>query len=177
MKIAMIVAMTAERVIGYGNALPWKLPRDMKHFVEVTRGKTVIMGRKCFDSIGRPLPNRHNIVLTRDKNFKAEGCVVVHSTHEALEEAFRHDKEQAEANPTACSRFEPEVMIIGGEEIYKLFLPLTNKLYVTRIEASIVGDTFFPALGVNDWLLQSSVPHMKDEDNEFTMHFQELVRR
>ena len=135
MIISLIAAMGKNRVIGKDNSLPWKLPEDMKRFKEITSGKPVIMGRKTFESIGRPLPNRLNIIITRDKNYKAEGCIVVHSINEALK--------AAEGNS--------EVMIIGGEQIFREFLPMANRMYLTLIDEDFEGDAYFPEYNKNEW--------------------------
>ena len=128
MIISLVAAMGKNRVIGKDNSLPWKLPEDMKRFKELTSGKTVVMGRTTFESIGKPLPNRINIIITRDKNYKAEGCIVVNSVDEALKYAKDAD----------------EVMIIGGAQIYQQFLPIANKMYLTLIDEDFEGDAYFP---------------------------------
>jgi len=134
MRIAMIWAMANNGVIGRQNKLPWHLPNDLEYFKRLTSGKTVIMGRKTYESIGRPLPNRINIVITRAKDFHAEGIKVVNSLPAALELA---------AAETLISGAE-EVMVIGGAEIYKLCLPLAERLYVTLVHADVDGDARFP---------------------------------
>jgi dihydrofolate reductase len=134
MRIAMIWAMASNGVIGRQNKLPWHLPNDLKYFKRLTSGKTVIMGRKTYESIGRPLPNRINIVITRAEDFHAEGIKVVNSLPAALELA---------AAETLISGAE-EVIVIGGAEIYKLCLPLAERLYVTLVHADVDGDARFP---------------------------------
>jgi len=134
MRIAMIWAMANNGVIGRQNKLPWHLPNDLKYFKRLTSGKTVIMGRKTYESIGRPLPNRINIVITRAKDFHAEGIKVVNSLPAALELA---------AAETLIASAE-EVIVIGGAEIYKLCLPLAERLYVTLVHADVDGDARFP---------------------------------
>ena len=134
MRIAMIWAMANNGVIGRQNKLPWHLPNDLKYFKRLTSGKTVIMGRKTYESIGRPLPNRINIVITRANDFHAEGIKVVNSLPAALELA---------AAETLISGAE-EVIVIGGAEIYKLCLPLAERLYVTLVHADVDGDARFP---------------------------------
>ena len=130
----MIWAMANNGVIGRQNKLPWHLPNDLKYFKRLTSGKTVIMGRKTYESIGRPLPNRINIVITRAKDFHAEGIKVVNSLPAALELA---------AAETLIAGAE-EVIVIGGAEIYKLCLPLAERLYVTLVHADVDGDARFP---------------------------------
>ena len=134
MRISMIWAMANNGVIGRQNKLPWHLPNDLKYFKRLTSGKTVIMGRKTYESIGRPLPNRINIVITRAKDFHAEGIKVVNSLPAALELA---------AAETLIAGAE-EVIVIGGAEIYKLCLPLAERLYVTLVHADVDGDARFP---------------------------------
>jgi dihydrofolate reductase len=127
MKISLVVAMGKNRVIGLEGALPWHLSADLKRFRQITMGKPIIMGRKTHESIGRPLPGRKNIVLTGDPNYRAEGCVVVHSPAEALREAEGD-----------------EAMVIGGSAVYREFLPKADRLYLTLIHREFPGDTFFP---------------------------------
>jgi dihydrofolate reductase len=128
--ISMIAALSQNNVIGRDNHLPWRIPEDMKHFREITRGHVVIMGRKTFQSMKKPLPERTNIVVTRDLNFVATGCLVVHSVEEAIDEASKSETS--------------EIFIIGGAEIYKAALTYTNRLYLTIIHQDFEGDTFFP---------------------------------
>lgn len=130
--ISLIVAMGNNRVIGKNNQLLWNIPEDMEHFKKTTTGKTVIMGRKTYESIGKPLPKRKNVVLTRDKNFVAPGCIVIHTLLEALK----------------ISETSQETFVIGGEEIYKLFLPFAYKLYITKVDVTLDGDAFFPEFEV-----------------------------
>ena len=131
--IKIIAAMSKNRVIGDSNSLIWSLPNDLKRFKQLTTGQTVIMGRKTYESIGRPLPNRRNIIITRDENYEAIGCEIVNSLEEALllsgEDCF----------------------IIGGGEIYKQSLPIADKVYLTLIQEDFQGDTSFPELG-DDWV-------------------------
>ncbi|MBI1936099.1 dihydrofolate reductase [Candidatus Woesearchaeota archaeon] len=134
MTISLIAAMDRNRVIGNENKLLWKIPNDMKRFRQLTAGKTVIMGRKTFESIGRPLPNRTNIIITRDKNYKADGCIVVYSVGEALKKS---DSE--------------EIMVIGGAQIYVQLLPTANKMYLTFIDAEFEGDAYFPEFDKKEW--------------------------
>ena len=135
MIISLIAAIGKNNVIGFDNKLPWKLSGDLKRFKEITLNKPVIMGRKTFESIGKPLPNRINIIITRDKTYKADGCVVVHSVEESLKAAAENE----------------EVMVIGGEQTYKEFLPMANKMYLTLIEKDFEGDSYFPDYNKNDW--------------------------
>ena len=127
--ISLIVAMTDERVIGKNNALPWHLSEDLKRFKQITMGHPIVMGRKTFQSIGRPLPGRQNIVITRDKNFHADGVTVVHDLCEAF---------------ASATQDQSEIFVIGGAEIFAAALPLADRLYLTRIHKKIDGDVFFP---------------------------------
>src|SRR5690625_391350 len=145
-RIAMIVAMTDDHVIGRDNKMPWHLPADLAHFRRLTTGKPIIMGRKTYESIGRPLPQRHNIVVTRNRDFQAEGITVVPDLTAALDKAGD----------------VPEIMIIGGAEIYTTLLPQADRLYVTYIHADIAGDTRFPQIDAQEWREQSREDHPPD---------------
>jgi len=141
MKIALIVAASQNNVIGLDNQLPWHLPEDLQYFKSVTMGKPILMGRKTYDSIGRPLPGRTNIVLTRDVDWMADGLQVVNDLDSAIA-----------ASKKACSASgSDELMIIGGEQIYRKFLPVASKLYLTKVEAEIEGDAYFPAIDPTQW--------------------------
>jgi len=128
--ISIICALAENRTIGKESTLLWKIPEDMQRFRQITAGHPIIMGRKTYESIGQPLPNRTNIIITRDETYKATGCIVVNSFDEALEQA-----KKVEHN---------EIFIIGGGEIYRQAMPITDKLYLTIIKGSFEGDTFFP---------------------------------
>ena len=135
MKISIIVAASTNNVIGKDGGLPWRLPEDLKRFKEITMGKPMIMGRATWESIGRALPGRQNIVMTRQSDFVATGCDVVATIQEAL----------------AIAGDAAEVMIIGGGNLYQQFLPQTDRIYFTRILSSIEGDTYFPELNDCEW--------------------------
>lgn len=139
--VAMIAAMARNRVIGINNQLPWYLPNDLRFFKAVTMGKPIIMGRKTFQSIGKPLPGRTNIIITRDPDYRADGVVVVHSVDQAIEKA------------TSVAELDgaSEVMVIGGAEIYQAVLPRADRLYLTRVEADVDGDAWFPGLVWSQW--------------------------
>ena len=141
MKIALIVAASQNNVIGLDNQLPWHLPEDLQYFKAVTMGKPILMGRKTYDSIGRPLPGRTNIVLTRDANWSAEGVVVVNDL----------DSATAASEKACAAAGADELMIIGGEQIYRKFLPVADKLYLTKVEAVVEGDAYFPAIDSDEW--------------------------
>lgn len=153
--ISLIVAASSNNVIGVQGELPWKISDDLKRFKALTLGKPIIMGRLTWESLGRPLPGRQNIVITRSSDFVADGCDVVSSPARALQLAGDVD----------------EVMIIGGGQIYELFLPKAGRIYLTRVNADIEGDTFFPELDSNAWEITESVSHSAGERNEFDFEF------
>jgi dihydrofolate reductase len=146
--LSMIVAVSENGVIGKNNDLLWHLPDDLKHFKRTTRGHHVIMGRKTFESQGsRPLPKRTNIIITRSPHYHAEGCIVVHSLEEAL----------------AQVKDDEEPFIIGGEKIYRMAFPRVNRIYLTRVHATLEGDTYFPEPDMNEWREVDRYYHEKDE--------------
>lgn len=160
MIVSLIAARSRNGVIGRNNDLPWRLPDDMKYFMTTTRGHHAIMGRKNYDSLPdsyRPLPNRINIVVTRQKNFLAPGCTVVHSIYDAL--------------AVARSNNEPEAFVIGGAEIYSLALPAADRLYLTEIDADIEGDTYFPFFDKAAWREISRRHHDADARHAFAFDF------
>lgn len=159
-RISQVVAMAENRVIGRDNALPWHLPADLAHFKRVTLGKPIIMGRKAHEAIGRPLPGRHNIVMTRNRAYRAEGCTVVHSVEEAV----------AAAGPVE------EIAVIGGEEIYRQFLPWTDLIHLTIVHAAIEGDTWFPNIDEAGWRTVESQERPADDRNRYRMTFLLLQR-
>lgn len=161
MRISIIVATSANNVIGADGGLPWHLPEDLRRFREVTMGKPMIMGRATWDSIGRALPGRRSIVLTRQADFLAEGARVVGSVDEALAAAGDVD----------------EVMVIGGGEIYREFLPRTDRIYLTRLEADIQGDTRFPELDMEQWLVAGAEEYPAGGEREFGFTIEVLDRR
>lgn len=160
MIISLIVAMDQNRVIGLNNQTPWRLPADLKYFKKTTMGKPIIMGRKTYESIGRPLPGRKNIIVTRNRHFKAEGCIVVHSIEDALSAAG-----------------EGEVMVIGGAQLYEQLLPVADRLYVTLLETQFEGDTYFPEIDDEDWLEISREENKPSADIPFQYSFIVLERR
>ena len=159
--ISLVVAMARNRVIGRDNGLPWRLSEDLKRFKATTLGKPVLMGRKTFESIGKPLPGRRNIVLTRDRAWHAEGVDVVRSVEEAL----------------LLVQDAPELAVIGGAEIYRIILPIAHRIYLTRVEADVVGDTLFPVLDVTEWDEVQIGAHPADERNQYPATFTVLNRR
>jgi dihydrofolate reductase len=135
--LAIVVAMNADRVIGVGGDLPWRIREDLRHFKRVTMGHAIIMGRKTWDSIGRPLPGRQNIVVTRNTALKIEGVDVVHSLEAAI------DLARASGDAEPC--------VIGGATLYSLALPLATRLHLTEVDRQVDGDTFFPRFGREEW--------------------------
>ena len=156
--------MSSNRVIGRDGDLPWNLPRDMKYFMNTTRGHHVIMGRNNFASMDyKPLKNRTNIVLTRDPFFITSSAIVMHSIEEALHFALKAGEEEA--------------FIIGGGDIYKQSLPFLEKIYLTEVITELPGDTYFPELDPNEWKVVSSEYFEPDDRNEFPMRFDVMLRK
>ena len=160
MTISAVVAIAENYAIGKNNQLLWYLPNDLKQFKQITSGHTVIMGRKTYKSVGKPLPNRRNIVITR-QNVEIPGCVVVNSVEAAL---------------GLCTG-EREVFIIGGAEIYKLALPLTNRIYLTIVHRSFEADAFFPPISMREWIETEREDFEADEKNNRPYSFITLNRR
>ena len=163
MKISMIAAMAHDRVIGKDNQMPWHLPADLAHFKRVTLGKPVLMGRKTFESIGRPLPGRRNLVISRNPGYQAEGIEVVGSVEAALAQL-------------AGSAVE-ELMVIGGGHLYAEMLPSADCLYLTRIDLAVEGDTRFPAFDDGQWQRVDCESHPADEKNPHPYSFEAWLRR
>lgn len=160
MIISSIAAVSKNFVIGKDNDLPWNLPDDMKFFMQTTKGHHCIMGRKNYDSIPekfRPLPNRTNIVVTRQKAFKAPGCIVVNSIERGID--------------IARNNGEIEVFIIGGADIYRSAVPMTQRMYLTEIQAEIQGDVFFPSFNKAEWKETKRVHHAVDEKHAHAFDF------
>jgi dihydrofolate reductase len=157
--ISLIWAMDKNRLIGKDNKLPWRLPADLAYFKKMTLGHTVIMGRKTFESIGKPLPERQNIVVSRNNDFNPKGCTVCHSILEV---------------PELCS--DGEAFVIGGADIYSAFLPYAAKLYLTLIEHEFSGDLFFPEINYDEWELVSKVKGEKNEKNPVDYYFMEYKK-
>ncbi|MBL0590895.1 MULTISPECIES: type 3 dihydrofolate reductase [Aeromonas] len=163
MKISMIAAMAHDRVIGKDNQMPWHLPADLAHFKRLTLGKPVLMGRKTFESIGRPLPGRRNLVISRNPGYQAEGIEVVGSVEAALA-------------LLAGSSVE-ELMVIGGGHLYAEMLPSADCLYLTRIDLAVEGDTRFPAFDDGQWQRVDCESHPADEKNPHPYSFETWLRR
>ena len=161
MKLSLIAAVSRNNVIGKNNKMPWHLPADLQFFKTTTLGKPIIMGRKTWESLGRILPGRRHIVVTRNKDYTAEGVEIIHSTDAALKQASNVD----------------EAVIIGGAHLYEEMLPLTDRLYLTEIDAEFEGDTFFPEWNKEEWEVVSSETHPADEKNSFPYRFVVYDRR
>lgn len=159
--ITLIAALGKNRELGKDNELIWHLPNDLKRFKKVTSGHAIIMGRKTFESLGKPLPNRTNIVITRNKNYKADGAVVVHSVEEALQ----------------ASKDDDTPFIIGGAEIYKLAMPLADKLDLTFVDAALDADAFFPEIDSNIWKETAREHFVADEKHKYSYSFVTFVRK
>ena len=150
MKITLVAAIASNNVIGKENSLPWNIPEDLKRFKQMTSGHTILMGRKTFDSIGRPLPNRQNIVMTKDKNFEQEGIKVINDFDEALE---------------LIKESNEDVFVIGGSKIYELFEPVANSLAITRILKDFEGDAFFPDINWDLWQIEKEENFFDEKSN------------
>ncbi|HEY6125092.1 MAG TPA: type 3 dihydrofolate reductase [Steroidobacteraceae bacterium] len=159
--ITLIVAVADNGVIGRDNALPWHLPEDLKRFKRLTMGKPMIMGRKTFESIGKPLPGRLNIVVTRDTNYQREGVAVVHGAEAAIAAAVN----------------APEVMVIGGADLFRLFLPMAGRVHLTRVHAEIHGNVMWPALDNRQWEVIEAERHEADERHAHAMTFEVWEKR
>ncbi len=158
-RIAFVVAFDRNKVLGKDGGLPWRLPDDMKHVRALTVGKPLIMGRRTYESIGRPLPNRTNIVLTRDPAFHPEGVQIARSKEEAL----------------ALAGDAPEVIVFGGAEVFREFLPEAERIYLTQVDAEVAGDTYFD-FGGTDWRVLSNERHKADERHPYAFNFLTLER-
>ena len=163
--LSLIVAMDQNQLIGQGNELPWHIPADLKHFKTMTLGKPVIMGRKTFESIesrlGKPLPGRENIVLTRNESFHYDGVKSFQTLDDAID---------------ACAS-EPEVVVIGGAEIFKLAFPKAKRFYLTRIDHAFDGDIHFPQWDESEWALISEKAAVADNENAYACRYQVLERK
>jgi dihydrofolate reductase len=159
--VSLIVAMAQNGVIGRANALPWRLPEDLKRFRAFTLDKPILMGRKTFESLGRPLPGRANLVLTRDRAWFSHGVIVVHSVEEALVQAASSD----------------ELVAIGGAQIYRLVLPFARRLYLTHVHADVAGDTYFPDFDATQWADLECSTHPADDQHAYPITFVTLERR
>ena len=161
MSLSIVVAMDENRLIGKDNKLPWHLPADLAYFKKITTGKSIVMGRKTYDSIGRPLPNRRNIVISRNSKTLITGCEVLTSIDEVL----------------STTKDEDEVMIIGGASLCEQLLPQVSRLYITKIEGKFDGDVYFPEYDESDWRQVSCESHLSDDSNQHAYHFLVLERQ
>ncbi len=161
MLLSLIVAIDQKGVIGMDDAIPWRISSDMKHFKLITMGKPIVMGRKTHESIGRALPGRENIVITRDENYSTEGCTVLHSLNEALDHC----------SPAA------EVIIIGGRNIYRQTLDKADRIYLTQVHADVMGDVFFPVFDMTEWTEVEREDFQPDSKNGHPFSFLKLERR
>lgn len=159
--LAIIVAMAKNRTIGINNTLPWRCPEDLKHFKALTMGHHMVMGRKTFDSIGRPLPGRTTVVVTRDRGLTIEGCLIAHSLPEAI---------------AACAGDE-QIYIVGGAEIYAQAMPLADTLYITEIQQDVAGDAHFPEFDRNTWLEVSREARHQEIPQPLEYHFVRYRRK
>ena len=158
MTLSILVAHDQQRVIGYKNALPWYIPNDLKHVKQLSTGHTLVMGRKTFESIGKPLPNRKNVVLTRDNNFKPDGVEVIHTIDDIY-------------------NLEGHVFIFGGQTLFEVMIDKVDDMYITVVDGKHQGDTFFPPYTFEDWTVASSEEGQLDEKNTIPHTFLHLVRK
>lgn len=163
MIVSCIVAVAHNNVIGKENDIPWYLPADLKYFKKITLGHHILMGRKCFQSIGKPLPKRTNIILTRDPFFISSNCLIARSIEEGLEMAYDNGEE--------------ECFIIGGGIVYEQSMQYWDKLYLTEVDLQVDGDVFFPKINFSDWNLLSEERHTADEKNEYNYTFKLLSKK
>lgn len=157
MIVSCIVAVSENGIIGKDNTLPWYLSKDLKYFKKKTSGHHIIMGRNCFESIGRPLPKRTNVVITRNPYYTVSNCLIAHSIQEALSIAYDNTEEEA--------------FIIGGAQIYEQSYGLWDRLYLTRVHAHVEGDVSFPEINMDEWNMVSEEKHTKDEKNDHDFSF------
>ncbi|MEX3457906.1 dihydrofolate reductase [Staphylococcus hominis] len=158
MTLSILVAHDQQRVIGYKNALPWHIPNDLKHVKQLSTGHTLVMGRKTFESIGKSLPNRKNVVLTRDNNFKPDGVEVIHTIDDIY-------------------NLEGHVFIFGGQTLFEVMIDKVDDMYITVVDGKHQGDTFFPPYTFEDWTVASSEEGQLDEKNTIPHTFLHLVRK
>jgi dihydrofolate reductase len=167
MKLSLIVAQSKNRVIGNKNELPWRLPKDLQYFKRVTLGKPIIMGRKTYESIGRPLPGRVNIVISSNVSLVIAGVSVVSSLKQAIEAAKAACLEQG----------VDEMMVMGGAQVYQQALPLVDRLYITEVDAVIEGDAFFPEVDYSCYMQVEAEGHFADDNNPYNYQFVTYDRR
>lgn len=161
MRLTLIAAVADDRVIGRSNSLPWYLPADLRRFKRLTTGHTVIMGRKTYESMGRPLPDRRNLAISSSKDFRPAGVTVVPSMEDALK----------------LAKDDGEVFVIGGARVFEAALPVADRLELTRVHAAIPGDVYFPPMNPADWTLVSEEKHPADDRNQYPYSFQTFDRQ
>ena len=161
MIVSLVAAASENNVIGKNNTLIWRMPADMKFFKNLTMGHTVVMGRKTYESMGKPLPGRKNIIITRNKEYKADGCVVFGSFSDVLE----------------YCKAEDEIYVIGGAEIYHQLMNSADKIYLTRIHHNFAGDAYFPEIPNSEWEETKRTDFSADENNQYNYSFIEFSRR
>ncbi|KGP71117.1 dihydrofolate reductase [Pontibacillus yanchengensis] len=161
--ISFLVAMGRNRVIGKDNDLPWRLPEDLKFFKQVSMGKTIIMGRKTFESMNGPLPGRTNVVVTRNKDYEKEGCTVIHG----IDEIYKWNEEQP----------EKEWLVIGGSHLFEQVINEADRMYITWIDEEFDGDTYFPEFDEKNWILTQNEKGKKDEKNPYDYYFRQYDRK
>ncbi|MFN0059188.1 MAG: dihydrofolate reductase [Planctomycetota bacterium] len=180
MRLSMIVAMDLDRVIGKNGGLPWRLPADLKYFRKVTMAKPIIMGRTTFESIGRPLPGRANIVLTKRNDYEPDGCLIVHSVAETLALIKPPDEwllSDARAAGLVRSELVPdEALVIGGAQVYCEFFPFAERLYITLVHGHFAGDTHFPTFDRAEWQEVKRIDYDPDAENPSAYSFIEFDR-
>ncbi|HKX52961.1 MAG TPA: dihydrofolate reductase [Nitrosospira sp.] len=169
-RLSVLAAMAQNRVIGHNNAIPWRLPHDLKHFKELTMGHPIIMGRKTYESIGRLLPGRTSIIITRQPAYEVPGALVVRSIGEALSLCSQAKSEEGEQFAAV-----DECFVIGGADIFQQMLPLCDRLYLTEIRGDFEGDAYFPEFDRNDWWEVSREKHVEADGLEY--HFVTLDRK
>lgn len=160
-RVSLIVAMAKNRVIGINNTLPWHLPADLKHFKALTMGHHIVMGRKTYESIGKPLPGRTSVVVSRNRKLKIAGCIVAHTLEQAL----------------AVCAVDDEIFVVGGAELYVRALPIADKLYITEIQKDAQGDAFFPVINHDEWREISREMHSQQEPLPLEYHFTTYLRK
>ncbi|WP_017548972.1 dihydrofolate reductase [Salinicoccus carnicancri] len=156
--VSLIVCHADQNVIGFKNGMPWHLPVDLKHVKKLTEGNTIVMGRKTFESLGRPLPNRTNVILTKNQDYSAEGADIIHDIDD-------------------ISELPGKIFIFGGSGVYKQTMELVDEMYITRIHETFAGDTFFPEYDMNDWEITARQEGTIDDSNRYPHEFLKLTRK
>ncbi len=180
MRISLVVAHANNRVIGRDGDLPWRLSNDLRNFKRLTMGHTLLMGRKTMDSIGRLLPGRNTIILTRDPNYTFAGADIAHTWQQAIEIGQAHEAAAAPSYAAAADDSpalpSEELFVVGGAEIYRLALPHADRIHLTEVDANVPGDTYFPTLDPQQWLSRSTQAYPADDKNDYPHQFVILDR-